>query len=189
MKELNFYSVDPGYVTELQAVDPKVPNIHYETHEKFACGVLFEIEGHEYFAPISSFKRQQRTNFIIKNSKGRPVGCIRFSFMFPIPKDLQAIKDFSAEDQKRKRLLIEELAYCNKHARRIKSKALHVYRTATSGENAHMAAVCCDFKALERFVLSRYETGDMTSGDGSDDAVTETVSSEKQGDVRAIENE
>ena len=81
---------------------------------------------------------------------------MRFSFMFPIPKGLQVIKDFSAEDPKRKRLLIEELAYCNKHARRIKSKALHVYRTATSGEDAQMAAVCCDFKALERYVRERY---------------------------------
>lgn len=52
-----------------------------------------------------------------------------------------------------------------------------------------MAAVCCDFKALERFVRSRYETSDMTSGDGSGDAATETVSSEKQGDDRAIEDE
>ena len=156
MKELNFYTVDPDYIEALQAVDPKVPNIKYETHDKFACGVLFEIAGHEYFAPISSFKHQQKTNFIIKNSKGKPVGCVRFSFMFPIPKGLQVIKDFSAEDPKRKRLLIEELAYCNKHAQRIKSKALHVYRTATSGEDAQMAAVCCDFKALERYVREQY---------------------------------
>ena len=98
MKELNFYTVDPDYIEALQAVDPRVPNIKYETHDKFACGVLFEIAGHEYFAPISSFK----------------------------------------------------------HARRIKSKALHVYRTATSGEDAQMAAVCCDFKALERYVRERY---------------------------------
>lgn len=81
---------------------------------------------------------------------------VPISLMFPIPKGLQVIKDFSAEDPKRKRLLIEELAYCNKHARRIKSKALHVYRTATSGEDAQMAAVCCDFKALERYVRERY---------------------------------
>ncbi|MEC4184978.1 type III toxin-antitoxin system ToxN/AbiQ family toxin [Adlercreutzia sp. R21] len=48
------------------------------------------------------------------------------------------------------------LAYCNKHARRIKSKALHVYHVATSGEDAQMAAVCCDFKALERYVREHY---------------------------------
>ena len=156
MKELNFYTVDPDYIAELQMIDPKVPNVQYETHDKFACGVLFEIAGHEYFAPISSFKHQQKTNFIIKNSKGKPVGCIRFSFMFPIPRNLQAIKDFSVEDQKRKRLLIEELAYCNKHAKRIKSKAHHVYHAATSGSDPRMAAVCCDFKALERFVRESY---------------------------------
>ena len=47
---------------------------------------------------------------------------------------------------------MEELAYCNKHARRIHSKAKHVYEAATDGSDPVIASVCCDFKKLERFL-------------------------------------
>ncbi|WP_369406388.1 type III toxin-antitoxin system ToxN/AbiQ family toxin [Raoultibacter phocaeensis] len=69
------------------------------------------------------------------------------------------VKDFNLEDYKRKRLLLEELVYCNRKAKRIISKAQHVYHRATSGEDPHMSAVCCDFKRLERYVGER-ESGD-----------------------------
>ena len=71
---LNFYCVDQGYVDELKRIDPKIPNAQYEVHNKFMCGVLFEIDGLEYFAPISSFKKTQKTNFFIKNKRGEVVG-------------------------------------------------------------------------------------------------------------------
>ena len=34
-------------------------------------------------------------------------------------------------------------------------KAQHVYETATSGKDPHMAAVCCDFKKLEAHLRER----------------------------------
>lgn len=155
MGELNFYTVDQDYVDELKAIEPKIPDIQYETHNKFVCGILFRISGFDYFAPVSSFTKQQKTNFIIKNVNNKPVGCIRFSFMFPIPEDHRAVKNFHEEDYRRKRLLLEELVYCNRKAKQIVSKAQHVYRMATTGADAHMAAVCCDFKKLERYVAER----------------------------------
>lgn len=95
MGKLNFYTVDQSFVDELQKIEPRVPNIEYETHNKFVCGILFSINEFDYFAPISSFTKQQKTNFVIKNSNGKPVGCVRFSFMFPIPENHRSIKDFS----------------------------------------------------------------------------------------------
>ena len=153
---LDFYEVDQAYIDDLKTVDPKIPNINYEVHRKFLCGILFDVGGLEYFAPISSFKRGQKTNFLIKNSKGRVVGCVRFSFMFPIVESARHIKDFSTENEARRNLLIEELRYCNRHARRIRSKARHVHDSAITGADPQIAAVCCDFKALEEHVRSRY---------------------------------
>ncbi len=155
MGVLNFYTVDPAYVDELQRIEPKIPNVRYETHDKFVCGILFRIAEFDYFAPVSSFTKQQKTNFVIKNSGNKPVGCVRFSFMFPVPEDRRTIKDFNEEDYRRKRLLLEELRYCNKKAERIMSKALHVYQRSTTGADPHMAAVCCDFKKLEQYLRER----------------------------------
>ena len=70
MGALNFYTVDQVYVDELQAIEPKVPNVQYEKHNKFVCGILFRIHGFDYFAPVSSFTKQQKTNFIIKTPMG-----------------------------------------------------------------------------------------------------------------------
>ena len=155
MGMLNFYTVDQDYVDELKTIEPKIPDVQYETHNKFVCGILFRMNGFDYFAPISSFAKQQKTNFIVKNSNGKPVGCVRFSFMFPIPEHHRHVKDFSLEDDARRYLLLEELEFCNRKAKQIISKAQHVYRTATTGADPHMAAVCCDFKKLERYVANR----------------------------------
>ena len=153
---LDFYEVDQAYVDELKAVDPLIPNVNYSTHGKFMCGILFSINGLDYFAPISSFKKSQRTNFLIKNRRGQVVGSVRFSFMFPIVELKRHVKDFSQEDEKRRNLLIEELEYCNKHARRIHAKAKHVYDTVTSGSNPALQKVCCDFRKLEQYVSEHY---------------------------------
>ena len=152
---LNFYTVDQAYIDELQAIEPKVPNVQYEKHNKFVCGVLFRIHGLDYFAPVSSFTKSQKTSFVIKNVNNKPVGSLRFSFMFPIPPDLRAVMSFDEEDYQRKRLLLEEYQYCNRKARQIVSKAQHVYDMATSGKDPHLAAVCCDFKRLEAHLRER----------------------------------
>lgn len=159
MDKLNFYTVDQAYIEELQHIDSRVPNVSYATHNKFLCGVLFNIHGFDYFAPISSFKKGQKTNFLIRNSRNAVVGCLRFSFMIPLPKDLQVIKDFNEEDYKRKRLLMEELEYCRKNERRIRAKAQHVYDAAVSGDYPQIASVRCDFKNLEAYVQSREVKG------------------------------
>ena len=91
---LDFYEVDQKYIDALKLIEPKIPDVNYPTHEKFMCGILFTIGEHEYFAPVSSFTKSQKTNFIIKNKSGKPVGSIRFSFMFPSQKTSGTSKIF-----------------------------------------------------------------------------------------------
>lgn len=153
MHKLNFYNCDQHYVDEVRLIEPKIPQ--HRPSKKPLCGVLLRMQDFDYLAPISSLSKQQKTNFVIKNSNGKPVGCVRFSFMFPIPEDCRSIKDFSLEDDARRFLLLEELGYCNRKAKQIVFKAQHVYRMATTGADPQIAAVCCDFKKLEHYLMER----------------------------------
>lgn len=76
--------------------------------------------------------------------------------MFPIADSKRIVKEFAAEGEARRFLLLEELEYCNRQARRIRAKAHHVYECVVSGRDSHMAAVCCDFKRLEAYVQEHY---------------------------------
>ncbi|MDR3120537.1 MAG: type III toxin-antitoxin system ToxN/AbiQ family toxin [Clostridiales bacterium] len=71
MQKLKFYEVDAEYIRYLTAVDSKVPRIDYSEagrHNKFLCGIVLAVGGHNYFAPVSSFKTPQRSSFIIKTA-------------------------------------------------------------------------------------------------------------------------
>jgi len=123
MDELKFYDVEQQYIRYLQQWDTRIPHLSGTRNEKFACGIVLEINGHQYFAPISSFREQQRSNIVIQNNEGHAVGSVRFRFMFPITVWQAKVKDFAKEDAKYRELLREELAFCNKHRERIRKKA------------------------------------------------------------------
>jgi hypothetical protein len=77
--------VDADYITYLLKFDSRVPKVDYSAagaYEKFLCGIVLNIHGHDYFAPISSFRTPQRTNIIIKDVNGKDVSSIRFSFIY-----------------------------------------------------------------------------------------------------------
>lgn len=79
---LRFYDIDEDYVKYLQTIDSQIPNIHYGTNNKFVCGVVFEINGVKFYAPVSHMNKKQKTNMIIYDN-GKPISSIRFSFMMP----------------------------------------------------------------------------------------------------------
>ena len=155
MSQFKFYEVDKEYVKFLQRHEGKIPNISYDTNDKFVCGVLFDINGMKYFAPISSFTKQQKTNVLIKSASGKIISSVRLSFMFPIPEQLVRVKDFSKEEYRYKRLLMEELDFCNKNSHKIVKKALYIYKTVKNGSDALLKKICCDFDRLES-VFSQY---------------------------------
>jgi len=152
-KQLDFYEVDADYITYLLKFDSKVPYIDYsETskHDKFMCGIVLSVNGHDYFAPISSFVVQQRTNMVIKNENGKPISSIRFSFMIPIPQGVATPKSIKSEPSpKYKRLLDLELRFCRKNEKAIRRMAKHIHNTVVNAKDLIMAKNCCDFAKLE----------------------------------------
>lgn len=145
--DLQFYEVSEEYINYLKRFDDKVPNIKYETREKFVCGVLFNVDHNKYYAPVSSFNLPQKSNFLIKIGE-YPIGSIRFSFMFPVPDSEVKIKDFSKEDAKYVRLVNDELSFCLLHKDAITKKAHEVYKLTNAGIPLYTQN-CCNFKLLE----------------------------------------
>ena len=152
-KQLDFYQVDAGYISYLHKIDSRVPKVNYQSqnrHEKFLCGIVLNVGGHDYFAPISSFRKPQRTNIIIKDVNGKDVSSIRFSFMIPVPPNAISVKRISDEPSQQYRTLLNmELQYCRRNANAIYSRARFVYTAVTEKKDPFMVKNCCDFKALE----------------------------------------
>jgi len=144
---LKFYDVDSDYINYLKTFDRQIPNMNYHTFNKFVCGVVLNINGFNYFAPVSHFIEQQRTNFLILD-KGRPISSIRFCFMFPVPPENLTLKDFSNEPQTYLDLVNAEIRYCKDNSDIIFKKAMQIYKIGIN-RNHPAAYLCCDFKLLE----------------------------------------
>ena len=153
-KRLDFYQINADYIDYLLKFDSRVPKIDYSeanTHEKFLCGIVLNVHGHDYFAPISSFKTPQRTNIIIKDANGKDISSIRFSFMIPVPPGVVSIKRINEEASSKYRVLLNmELQFCRKNAKRIYSKAKFVYESVAIKKDPLMVKNCCNFTVLEK---------------------------------------
>ena len=77
---IQFFDLDDKYTTYLQSIDRQVPNIKYTSNNKFVCGIVLQINGFDYVAPISSKTNKQRTNILIYNGS-QVLSSIKFSFI------------------------------------------------------------------------------------------------------------
>lgn len=155
---LKFYEVDGEYIKYLRVNgDQKIPNIEYEKHKKFFCGIVLTINNFNYFAPVSSYNKKVHTAFLImdkdrETEELKAISSLRFSFMFPCPIEYLNQKDFSKEDEKYKILLRKELHYCNINREKIKKMANEVYKLGLNEKNRQKFNIC-DFKKLEEKCL------------------------------------
>jgi protein AbiQ len=152
-KQLDFYEVSADYISYLLRFDSKVPRVDYSAtskHDKFLCGIVLSVNGHDYFAPISSFTTPQRTNMIIKNEEGKTLSSIRFSFMIPVPPNVVVAKRIKDEPSPTYRRLLDwELNFCQRNSKAIYRLAKLVYNTVVNNKDPIMVKNCCDFKKLE----------------------------------------
>lgn len=160
--QLKFYEVESEYIKFLRENgDNKIPNIDYDKHKKFFCGIVLTINNFNYFAPVSSYNKKVHTAFLImdkdrKTKALKPISSLRFSFMFPCPIEYLNQKDFSKEDEKYKNLLRKELHYCNINREKIRKLANEVYKLGLKEETRKKFNIC-NFKKLEEKCLE-YKT-------------------------------
>jgi protein AbiQ len=152
-KQLDFYQINADYISYLMRYDSKVPRVDYSAiskYDKFLCGIVLLVNGHNYFAPISSFTTSQRTNLIIMNEEGKALSSIRFSFMIPVPLDVITAKKIKDEPSPEYRRLLDwELNFCRKNAKAIYRIAKYVYNTVVEEKDPIMVRNSCNFKKLE----------------------------------------
>ena len=69
---LFFYDVDIDYVRYLKEAEKakrgftRVPDVEYGNERKMVCGVVLEMNGYKYYVPISSYKKKQPNNLLIR---------------------------------------------------------------------------------------------------------------------------
>lgn len=151
---LKFYDINKDYIKFLKTIDSQVPNIEYSTNNKFVCGIVLDIDGINYYAPISHKTQKQQTSLTIYD-KEKPISTIRFSFMIPAYDEVLYNKDFSTISKTNvnyANLLKTEYTYCKMHLDDIYKKAKSVYAIGCN-KNHRLNYTCCNFKELEKHYI------------------------------------
>lgn len=161
---LKFYDIDEKYVDFLKAFDRQVPNIRYDSNNKFVCGTVLNINGVKYYAPISHNTTKQKTNIQIFDN-GIPISTMRFSFMIPALDFVLKEKKFSEiekYDRNYANLLRAEYKFCKDNKKDIYDKAMAVYKIGCN-KNHKYNYTCCDFKLLEEHYKEYNQNKDATN--------------------------
>jgi len=163
MKKLDFYDVDKNYINYLKEEEIKhrgftrVPDVEYKDEKKFLCGIVLEINGVDYYVPVSSYKKQKPDNFLIvlEDDKYNKVkGSLRFNYMIPVPKSCVKRRIINDEKKPSRRLFLHrQLVYINENVEVIMNRARRTYLRVINNYSPTLTKNSCDFKFLEKKCL------------------------------------
>lgn len=159
-KKLKFYTVTKEYMLYLKKYDEKIMDNTGIKNKRPYIGILFEMEGKKYLAPLTSPKPKhlimKNTLDFIKIDQGK-LGAINLNNMFPVTEEVIIIKNINLEeDDKYKELLINQLDWCNKkeNTDNICKKAEKLYNEILNKkEQSKFWNRCCNFSLLEEKVF------------------------------------
>ncbi len=151
MKRLKFYNIDDNYIEFLHSFDNKVP--YNKKNRRPYIGIILEVNGLTYFAPMFSPKQQHKTynsnKTYIKISNN--MGIIKLNNMIPVNIENLTYIDFnSIQDKKYRNLLIQQNNFIQLNADRIREMANKLYKFVTIDKKDFFIQICCDFKLLEK---------------------------------------
>ena len=153
---MEFYSVSDAYIAFLTGYDARVPN-NYAGRRPY-IGVILNLNGHEYLAPLTSYKLKQDnlassnpTVFKIheKGNDANKLGMVQLNNMIPIIHNEISLIDISLQEAKYASLLTLQLAFIKSNQEDIKKKAQNLYSLVTVKKNAFFCNLSCDFSTLE----------------------------------------
>ncbi len=145
--------VDNRYIKYLFKYDNHV--MYNKGQKRPYIGVLFEIKGLKYYAPLSHPKEKYKT---MKNDvdfmriKGGTLGAINFNNMIPVHQSaIIPILVSDVEDVKYKMLLINQIRFFDEHEIEILNKATKLYKSFKKGSiRPCVKERCCNFVYLEK---------------------------------------
>ena len=161
MDKIKFYQIDIAYIDYLAQYAPHLfhnKNAVQQNERKY-IGVLLNIKGMEYFAPLSSFKSKHKTmRETIDFIKIKDYAVLNLNNMLPVPVGLATYVDFSKEQDTRYRsLLLAEYRFIKTIQGKILKNANVIYtHKLKNGNSTGLAKRCNDFLALEE-ACKRYK--------------------------------
>lgn len=157
LKDLRFYTVSPEYLKHLSNVEPKV---HYSIgdayfHCKPYIGVVLEISGHRFLAPLTSYKSKQDKISNISafklHERGDPskkLGMISLNNMIPVIDSEIQLLDIENQDRKYKQLLYKQYEFIKSKSEPIRENAKKLHYYVTSLRTPFYVNLCCDFTKM-----------------------------------------
>ena len=167
----SFYYVNADYIQYLKETEIKargfttVPNVEYANHNKFIYGMIMEVNGVNYYVPISSYKKSQEDNLLIKIEDHKKLvvrGSMRFNFMIPVPKKCLVPVDFNGSQftEQDKIMLRKEYKACLKMLSQAQRRAQKTYERVLKNEDEQLIRNSCMFLLLEEAYKVYSETVD-----------------------------
>ena len=155
MDNLKLYEINASYITYLSAYAPRLfqNKKSGQKNERKYIGIVLQINGFDYFAPLSSFKDKHRLmkeglDFI----KIKDYAVINLNNMFPVPLSETEYVDIRSErDPHYRALLLAEYRYIKSIQEKIWKNAQNVYKIKIKdGDASSLAKRCNDFFLLEK---------------------------------------
>ncbi|MGN0181300.1 MAG: type III toxin-antitoxin system ToxN/AbiQ family toxin [Candidatus Ornithomonoglobus sp.] len=169
MERLKLYTVDDDYIEYLKHFDKQVmfaKGDDYLTDRKY-LGVVLEINGFKYFAPLSSpkdsdyfyknGKRLIRRNAIplirLVDNKRNLLGKVKLSNMIPVPENCLKLYDIEQEQDKKYQDLVKDEIIC---IRKCKEQILKNARVLYNQKTKNYAGInylksTVDFTKIEKY--------------------------------------
>lgn len=152
---MQLYRVDKEYCNYLHYYEPKIPYIENEKQNRPFIGIVLNVNGKNFFAPLTSPKMKhllmKDMQDFLKIDKGN-LGGINLNNMMPIPKKfLTKIEINQIEDYKYRNMLLNQIKWINLNQLRIHNRAKNLYYLISNNHaNIELVKRCCDFKLLEK---------------------------------------
>lgn len=157
-KNFKIVKVDSKYCDYLRQFDDKVIYNAGSKELRPFVGILFTVDGYEYFAPLSSPKPKHavmKTQIDFVKIDGGRLGVVNFNNMIPVssknyePFDLDATPATTSE-LNRQNLLKSQLYWLNRDIKSITHKAVSLYEKYRDDKlHISIKSRCCNFIMLE----------------------------------------
>ncbi|MDE6853135.1 MAG: type III toxin-antitoxin system ToxN/AbiQ family toxin [Lachnospiraceae bacterium] len=151
---MKFYEVDSRYIDYLLLFAPHLFRNKQagQQNERKYIGVVLEVNGMKYFAPLSSYKpKHEKMKNGLDFIKVGNYAVININNMFPVPEKCYTYVDFNRErNQQYKKLLITEYRIILGLQDKIRKNAAEVYKQKIQiGNKTALTKRCNDFLLLE----------------------------------------
>ncbi len=153
MRGLKIYEVDSYYIKYLTGFQDHLFFSDGDKAGRKYIGIILEIKGFKYFAPLSSFKpKHKKMDEGVDFIKIKDYAVININNMIPVPDGEYVLVDVNGTKDPHYRFLLQaESREINRQRNRIIKNASIVYKhKERNGENTPLAKRTNNFKVLEK---------------------------------------